>query len=365
MRKKHIRTKTLNKKKFRLSRKAGLPPGTIIHIGNKSDAEVMLSAVFYNSESVEHKQLKEIAEFSEYLKKDGITWINITGIHKPEVIEAAGKIFGLNPFVLEDIANTTQRPKFDEFDEFIFFTLKNLKFDSVQNEILYEHINFILGENYVISFQEKDSGIFEQIRERIINGIGKARNKGADYLIFLLIDATVDNYYEVTENIEDNIESIEDNILANNTKNSLVEILKVKRELIVLLKSIFPLREAINKLQRSGNKLIADTSHIYFNSIYDHAVHIIESVESQRDILSGLMEIYMTNISNRMNSVMKVLTVIATIFMPLSFFAAVYGMNFKFFPEIEWKWGYLFFWCLCIMCVCVMLLYFRKKKWLK
>ncbi len=363
MKKHHHRRKTPVLKN-RLSQKAGLPPGTVIHVGRKYNTDVLMSVIFYNQETVEQKEIKEIAECSEFLEKDGIIWINIIGIHDTQLIESVGKFFNFHPLVLEDISNTEQRPKFEEFDDYVFFTLKNLEYRNELKEIRYEQISIVFGKNYIISFQEKESDLFKSIRERIVSGISRARSRKTDYLVYLLIDATVDSYYAITENIEEKIESVENKVLTDAVKDSLAEIQKVKRDLVILLKSIFPLREAINKLLRSENKLITDSTRIFFNSIYDHAVHIIESVESQRDILSGLMDIYLTNISNRMNSVMKVLTVIATIFIPITFFAGVYGMNFKVFPELEWQWGYAFFWLLCLACVTIMLVYFRKKRWL-
>ncbi|NTW32115.1 MAG: magnesium/cobalt transporter CorA [Bacteroidetes bacterium] len=364
MKKSHSQIRKQRVKKNKLSQKAGLPPGTIVHVGKENTSEVVVSMLFYNAEIAEEKQISDINECRDYQNREGVTWINVIGIHKTDIIESVGKFFNLHPLVLEDIANTEQRPKFEEFDNYIFFTLKNLKSDNEKNDIAYEHVSFVFGKNYVISFQENDTGIFNEIKKRIISGISRAKSKSTDYLVYLLIDATIDSYYEITENIEDKIEFVEDEVLADNAKNSLTEILIVKRDLVVLLKSIFPLREAIGKLQRSENKLIADTSRVFFNSIYDHTVHIIESVESQRDILSGLMDIYLTNISNRMNSIMKVLTIIATIFIPLTFFAGVYGMNFKFFPEIGWQYGYLYFWILCIISISIMFWFFRKKRWL-
>jgi len=364
MKTKHFKTRKHKEKKSKLSKKAGLPPGTVVHIGRENNSDVSMSLIHYNAESVENKERIAIDECLEYVQKEGVSWITINGIHKTQIIESIGKLFNLHSLVLEDIVNTEQRPKFEEFDDYLFFTLKNLEFDVEQKETHYEQISFVLGKNYVISFQEKESDLFLQIKERIMNGISRARGKGADYLIYLLIDATVDSYYSITENIEDNIEILEEKVLADTSGKTLAEIQKIKRDLVILLKSVFPLREAIGKIQRRENPLIHESTHIFFNSIYDHVVHIIESVESQRDILSGLMDIYLSNISNHMNSVMKVLTVIATIFIPLTFFAGVYGMNFKYFPELEWRWGYALFWTLCLFCVLLMLFYFRKKKWL-
>lgn len=280
------------------------------------------------------------------------------------MIEGIGKLFNLHPLVLEDIPNTELRPRFEEFDDYIFFTLKNLEYHKEAEDIKYEQISFVFGKNYVISFLEKESTIFKSITDRLLSGISKARNRGTDYLVYLLIDATVDNYYAIAEFVEEKIEVLEDRVLLDSTGKSLSEIQKTKRDLVMLMKSLFPLREAIGKMQRRENLLINENTHVFLNSVYDHAIHIIESIDTQRDILSGLMDIYLTNISNRMNSVMKVLTIIATIFIPVTFFAGVYGMNFRNFPELEWKWGYAFFWVVCVACAGTMIIYFKRKKWL-
>lgn len=350
--------------KSRPSRKAGMPPGTIVHVGTENASDVKISLVHYTSDSAEQKISPSFEECAKYIDKKGIVWINVSGIHNIHIIENVGKLFSLHPLVLEDIPNTELRPKFDEYDNYIFFTLKNLGYNKEKEEIKYEQISFVFGKNFVVSFEEQESPLFKPISERLLSGISKARNRETDYLVYLLIDSTVDNYYAIAENIEVNIEDLEDRVLIDASGKSLSEIQKIKRDLVMLMKSIFPLREAIGKMQRRENPLIHEGTRIFLNSVYDHAVHIIESIETQRDILSGLMDIYLTNISNRMNSVMKVLTIIATIFIPVTFFAGVYGMNFKYFPEIGWKWGYAFFWALCVACISIMLIYFKKKKWL-
>ncbi|MFH0865158.1 MAG: magnesium/cobalt transporter CorA [Bacteroidota bacterium] len=350
--------------KSRPSRKAGMPPGSIIHVGTENTSDVNMSLLYYTAETAEHKNITSPEECNPYIDRNGITWIHFSGIHNTQIIEGVGKLFNLHPLVLEDIPNTELRPKYEEFDNYVFFTLKNLEYNKESKEIKYEQISFVFGKNFVISFEEKESAHFKPIAERLMNGISKARVRGTDYLVYLLIDATVDNYYAIAENIEENIEDLEDRVMLDTSGKSLSEIQKTKRDLVMLMKSVFPLREAIGKMQRHENPLIHDSTYIFLNSVYDHAVHIIESIETQRDILSGLMDIYLTNISNRMNSVMKVLTVIATIFIPLTFFAGVYGMNFHNFPELEWKMGYAFFWVICVACATTMIIYFKKKKWL-
>lgn len=351
-------------KKSRPSRKAGLPPGTIVHVGEENNSDVKILLIHYGLESVEQKMMPSLEECGNYVDREGVTWIHVSGIHNTQIVENIGRLFQLHPLVIEDIPNTELRPRFEEFEKYIFFTLKNLEYVRSSKEIKYEQISFVFGKNFVLSFEENDTNLFKSIRERIVSGISKARQRGSDYLVYLLIDATVDNYYAIAEYVEETIEELEDRVLLDSTGKSLTEIQKTKRDLVMLMKSVFPLREAIGKMQRRENALIHDNTHIFLNSVYDHAVHIIESIETQRDILSGLMDIYLTNISNRMNSVMKVLTVIATIFIPITFIAGVYGMNFKYLPEIGWRWGYAFFWVLCLACVSIMLIYFRRKKWL-
>jgi magnesium transporter len=350
--------------KSRLSRKAGLPPGTIVHVGAENTSDVNISLIHYTVEKAEQQHNLSVDKCSQFKGSEGITWIQVSGIHNTKIIENLGKQYNLHPLVLEDIPNTELRPRYEEFEDCIFFTLKNLGFKKEEDEIKYEQISFIFGKDFVISFQEKENQLFKSIEERLLNGVSKARNRGTDYLVYLMIDATVDNYYAIAENIEDKIEELEDRVLLDTTGKSLSEIQKMKRDLVILMKTVFPLREAIGKMLRRENILVQESTHIFLNSVYDHAVHIIESIDTQRDLLSGMMDIYLTNISNRMNSVMKVLTIIATIFIPITFFAGVYGMNFGNIPEIGWRHGYIFFWAVCIASVSIMIIFFKKKKWL-
>ncbi|HNW97344.1 MAG TPA: magnesium/cobalt transporter CorA [Bacteroidales bacterium] len=363
---KHKKHKPTRKtiQKIRFSQKAGMPPGSIVHVGAENKSDVKLTLIYYTNEFAEMHILKSVEECNNFIGKEGKVWLNVDGIHNINIIEGIGKIFNLHPLVLEDIPNTELRPRFEEFDNYIFFTMKGLEYNKAEEEIKYEQISFVFGEKFVLSFQENESTLFNSITERMLSGVSKALGKGTDYLMYLLIDATVDNYFEITEVIEENIEILEDDVLLDTTGKSLAKIQKTRRGLVVLMKSVFPLREAIGKMQRRENPIIHEGSYIFFSNIYDHAIHIIDSIETQRDILAGLMDIYLSNISNRMNSVMKVLTIIATIFIPITFFAGVYGMNFKNIPELGWGAGYAFFWLLCLACVGMMIIYFKRKKWL-
>jgi magnesium transporter len=351
-------------KRNRLSFKAGMPPGTLVHIGKENNQQVSFSLVRYNSETAEEIHVSSVKQCVDALKTGFITWVNVNGIHNTAVIEEIGKAFDLHPIVLEDIANTEQRPKFEDFDDYVFFTLKNLDFNKNERMINYDQMSFIFTDHLVISFQEKEQGLFDSIKERLLNGKSKTRSRGADFLVYLLIDAVVDTYFSVIEEQEVEIEHLEEEILKEVKNNSLKEIQNIKRDLIILLRSVYPLREGIAKLEKRESKFISDDTQMFYRDIYDHTIHIIESIETQRDILSGLMDIYLSSISNRMNSVMKVLTVIATIFIPITFLAGVYGMNFKVLPELGWDYGYLYFWLICAAAVIGMLVYFRRKKWL-
>ncbi|NVO03440.1 MAG: magnesium/cobalt transporter CorA [Bacteroidetes bacterium] len=348
----------------KLSKKSGLPPGSLVHIGKSRSEKIDISLLKYNSETAEFHNCADIMELNSLVDKNYMNWININGIHEIESIEQIGKEFNIHPLVLEDIVNAEQRPKFEDYDDYFFVTLKASGSISVKNIMDVQQISFIVGKNYLISFHENKNELFQKNIERILNGKSKARKNGCDFLAYLLIDTVVDNYYFALEEIEDKIEILEEKILKDTTGKTLQEIQKMKRLLVMLLKAVFPLREAVSKLERKESELIQDSSAIFFRDIYDHIIHIIESVESQRDILSGLMDVYMSNTSNRMNAVMKVLAIIATIFMPITFFAGVYGMNIENIPELKWQYGYLFFWSVCIASVVLMLIYFKRRKWL-
>lgn len=348
----------------RLSKKSGLPPGTPVHIGKENTRAIQIEMVVYNADSAELKKVASINDCKQFLGNGNISWIHIDGVHDTEMLTQIGEIFNLHPLILEDIPNTLQRPKFEDLGNYLFFTLKHLEYENEDTEIDYEQISFVVGEKFVLSFREKPDDLFDDIRDRLLNGLSKALSRGTDFLAYLLIDATVDSYYEVIEKLEDKIEAMEEDVINDQKGFALENMQSARRDLTLLLKSVFPLREAVGKILRRESKLIQEPTIVFFSDVYDHTIHVVESIESQRDILSGLLDIYLSITSNRMNSVMKVLTVIATIFIPLTFFAGVYGMNFKYFPELFWKYGYLYFWILCVLSISMMLLYFRRKKWL-
>jgi len=325
-----------HKKKLK---KGFLPPGTPIYVGEKKDEEVEVSILDYDESQFLEITAKEISDCFRYKDTPSVTWINIDGIHKVDIIEKIGKHFGLHPLIQEDIVNTEQRPKMEDFDHYIYVVLKMLTYNE-DNEITTEQVSLILGSNYVISFQEKKGDIFDAIRKRIRSGKGRIRKREADYLAYVLVDAIVDHYFIILEKLGVRIEELEDELTTAPKPATLQELHQLKREMILLRKSIWPLREVINSMERGESTLIRESSLIYFKDVYDHTIQVIDTVETYKDILSGLLDTYLSSVSNRMNEVMKVLTIIATIFIPLTFLAGIYGMNFKFMPELEWKLGY-------------------------
>ncbi|MFH1202469.1 MAG: magnesium/cobalt transporter CorA [Candidatus Omnitrophota bacterium] len=348
----------------KISRTAGLAPGTLIHIGEKKTERAKITIIDYDETRFQEKELNKVEECFPFKDKPTVTWINIDGLHELEIIEKIGNHFNMHPLTLEDIANTSQRPKYEEFEDYSYIVLKMLYFDEKNNEINAEQVSLILGANSVISFQERPGDVFEPVRERIRNAKGRIRKMAADYLVYALVDAIVDSYYSILEKIGEGIESIEGAVIINPNPKNLKIIYGLKGDIIFLRKSVWPLRELISGLVRSESKLIQESTRIYLRDVYDHTVQVIDTIETSRDMVSGMLDIYLSSISNRMNEVMKVLTIIATIFIPITFIAGVYGMNFKYMPELGWHWGY--FGALTIMAGVIlgMLIYFKRKGWI-
>jgi magnesium transporter len=334
-----------------------------VHVGEERHEPVKLSVIKYDGVNFEEKAVANVEEAFKLRSKSSVTWLNIDGVHQPEIIEQVGKSFGLHPLVAEDIASTGQRPKMEDFDDYIFVVVRMFKFDE-EGETKSEQISIILGADFVISFQEREGDVFDAIRERLRNNKGKIRKLGADYLAYALIDAIVDNYFMILENLGEAVEDIEDRLVTNPTSETLQTIHDLKREMIFLRKSVWPLREVINRMERSESPLINKSTFVYLRDVYDHTIQIMDAVDTFRDMLSGMLDIYLSSVSNRMNEVMKVLTIIATIFIPLTFVAGIYGMNFKHMPELDLTWGYPAVLILMLSIAVVMLIYFRKKKWL-
>jgi magnesium transporter len=347
------------------SQKAGLPPGTLIHIGEKKREVPKITILDYDETQFQEREAKSVEECFPLKEKPTVTWINVEGLHQVEVLERLGSCYGLHPLVLEDILNTDQRPKMEDYGEYIYIVLKMLNYDDKISQIEAEQISLILGQNFVLSFQEgKEGDVFNFLRERIRGGKGRIRKTGADYLAYSLIDSVVDHYFIILERLGERMEFLEEELVTEPTTKTLQEIYNLKREMIFLRKAVWPLREVISGLERGESSLIQQNTQIYFRDVYDHTIQVIDTIETFRDMVSGMLDIYLSSVSNRLNAVMKVLTIIATIFMPLTFIAGIYGMNFKYMPELEWRWSYPLVWIIMMAIGILMLIYFRKKKWL-
>ena len=346
------------------SSKAGLPPGTLVYVGEKKVESVRITFIDYNEQSFQEKLVPDIEECLKLKDTPTVSWINIDGLHDIELLEKLGRGFELHPLVLEDILSTGQRPKSEDYDKHIFIVLKMLSFNQESQSVESEQVSLILGPNYVISFQECIGDVFEPIRERIRKAKGRIRKMGPDYLAYALLDAIVDNYFVILERCGETIQSMEEEVIGNPTEKTVQQIHSLKREMIFLRKSIWPLREVIGGLQKSESTLLKETTDIYLRDVYDHTIQIIDTIESFRDMVSGLLDIYLSSLSNKMNAVMKVLTIIATLFIPLTFVAGIYGMNFEYMPELKVRWAYGAVWLVMITIAVIMLFYFRRKKWL-
>ncbi len=334
---------------------------------NKNIPIVPVLLIDYDNDHYEEKKITDIDDMFPYLESSSVTWVDVDGTHCSYTNSFLAKKLGLHPLLIEDINLPDQRPKIDEYENHLYVLVKMLDYDDEEKKITIEQVSFVLGENYLISFQEtgKTGDVFGSVRERIKNSRGKHRKYGADYLLYSLLDVIIDHYFVILEKIGEDIEELEDEVINKPDNKKLTEIYNLKRELINVRKSVWPLREVLSRLDKeSENNLVKEPTHIYIRDLYQHSIQVIDSVESFRDILSSLVDIYLSSISNRMNSVMKVLTIISTIFMPLTFIVGLYGMNFKYMPELEWKYGYYLVWAICLFSVTVMLIFFRKKKWL-
>ncbi|MBN2330406.1 MAG: magnesium/cobalt transporter CorA [Candidatus Aenigmarchaeota archaeon] len=354
----------------RVSKKAGSSPGALVHIGKKRMEKARITMIDYDEKRFTAKEVTRIEECFPFKKKPTVTWINIDGLHEVDIIEKIGKEFGIHPLVLEDVLNTTQRPKVEDFDEYIYIVLKRLSYDEDKDETRSEQMSIILGDNYVISFQESAGDVFDFIRKSTQENKGVIRKSGPDYLAYRLIDSIVDNYFLILEKYGDRIEGIEEDMVSNPKQETLETIHAMKKEMIFLRRSVWPLREAVSGLSRSESRLMKKKTHLYMRDVYDHTIQVIDTVETFRDMTSGLLDLYLSSISNKMNEVMKVLTIIATIFIPLSFFAGIYGMNFNpeassfNMPELNHPLGYPAVLAFMTIVALIMISYFKRKKWM-
>ena len=346
------------------SEKLGLSPGTLMYVGAKKTDKTRITIIDYDAAGFIEKEVGSAEECFPFKETPTVTWINVDGVHDAGIIEKLGGRFDIHPLVLEDIMTTTQRPKIEDLGGAVFVVLRMIEFDETSFEMAADQISLILGPNYVLSFQETPGDCLDPVRERIRSGKGRIRKLGPDYLAYALIDAVVDNYFFVLERFGEKIDGLEERLIAEPRRELLHEIHALKRDMIDLRKSVWPLREVVSGLERLESPLIKKSTGVFLRDVYDHAIQVIDTVESFREILTSMVETYLSSVSNRMNEVMKVLTIIATIFIPITFLVGVYGMNFQFMPEIKWRWGYAFVWVVIIGTIVTMIAYFRRKKWL-
>jgi len=344
------------------SRKTGLPPGTLVHIGEKKPDKVTITSFNYTgSRCDEHPDLS--VDGLAPPTDESVIWVDVGGVHKMDVLESFGRQFQLHPLLLEDIANTDQRPKLEDYETCLFLVMKMLSVTDRQ-EIIVEQVSLVLGPNFVLSFQENGADVFTSVRDRLRGGKGRLRQSGADYLLHALVDAIVDRYFEVLEVLGEKIEALQDLVVSHPKPETLRQIHALKRQLLFLRRAVWPLREAANNLSRSESTFLQESTKIFFRDAYDHVVQIVDTIESLREMVSASLDIYLSSISYRLNAVMKVLTIITTIFMPLTFIVGIYGMNFEHMPELKWEWGYPLVLGLMAAIVIAMLGFFKGKKWI-
>lgn len=345
------------------SQKVGLPPATLVPMGKMRAEPVRITVMDYDESRFLEKEIQDIDEVLPFKNSPTVTWINIDGLQDIGILEKIGRYFDIHPLILEDIVTTDQRPKIEESEDYAYIVLRMVYCDE-SNELVSEQVSLVVASNFVISFQERVGDVFDPIRDRIRTGKGRVRTMGPDYLVYVLMDAIVDNYFVILETLTDRIEDLEEKLVTDPTPEVLRMIHRSKRDLIYLRKSVWPLREVISRLERGESRIVRKTTQIYLRDVYDHTIHIIDTVETLRDMVTGMLDIYLSSISNRMNEIMKVLTIMATIFIPLTFIAGLYGMNFHYMPELDTRWGYPLVLIAMLFVALIMLAYFRGKRWL-
>ena len=342
----------------------GQVPGTLVYTGNKTSQKLFIESFDYNSEFINEEEHSDIKEVLKFKTTDTITWVNVNGLNYIDEIQQIGQFYNLHSLILEDIVNTSQRPKIDEYDDYIFVVLKMLYYDE-DEKIVSEQVSFVLGDNYVLTFQESEGDVFDSVRDRLRLGKGRIRGLGSDHLLYALIDAVVDHYFMVNETMGNKVEDLEDMLFTGVVKDNVNrQVLELKKELLKVRRVVFPLREIISRIEKSEHKLIKERTVQFFRDIHDHIIQLSDTIDIYREMVFSLMDMYMTSISNKMNEVMKVLTIMATIFIPLTFIAGIYGMNFENMPELHYENSYYILWAVMIIVFLGMIFYFKRKKWL-
>jgi len=345
-------------------KKIGLPPGSLVHVGRRKVAEPLLSVIDFDPEKLEKRHGLSIDD-CRHLKEsaDTVSWINMDGIHDVSLVRTLGGIFNIHDLALEDILNTQHAPKFEEYENNLLFILKMLSFDPKGLTVEKEQVSLVVGGHYVITFQEQPGDVFDGVRKRLEKKSGRIRNRGPDYIAYALIDSIVDSYFFILEAISDHVTNLEEELVDNPDRGALSRIHHFRNETLLLRKAVRPLREMLGTILRQEVPMIQESTYPYLRDLYDHIIQIMETIETLRETLSSLHDLYLSSVSHRMNEVMKILTVMATIFIPLTFIAGIYGMNFENMPELKWEWGYPALWLVMLSCFGGMVMFFKRKKW--
>lgn len=347
----------------RRSSKIGLEPGQVVHVGDQHMDRPEVWVIDYGADYLTEHTFEEMhtVDWNQFTHPKTVSWINVTGLHETDVLKTIGESFRIHPLVMEDVADTCQRAKWEENDDHLFVLLKML-YSPSDHSFEVEQFSMVLCGHTVLTFQEKPNGLFDVVQERLRKNNWRLHNRGADFLAYTLLDVIVDHYFQVLDNVADSVETLEDEVELRPSSGTLVNIQRLRREVVMLKKYIWPLREVLSQLKHSESPLLTEETKVYLNDVYDHLIQIIELLESYRDITTGLSDLYMSQLSHQMNKVMQQLTVIATIFMPLTFIVGVYGMNFKYMPELDWVWGYAGVWGVMILLTACLWVYFKQKK---
>lgn len=347
------------------SLKSGLEPGTLLYVGNNISEETTIEVLEYNENDFSEKILtdNQLNDFinSPFIKGDTLRWINIDGLMNMKAIEKLCLTYGIHPLVIEDIFNTSQRAKIENYDSYLYIVAKMIYFS--ENELINEQMSIIIGDGYVITFGEKRGDDFDGIRTRLKSKGTHIRKCGADFLAYSILDAVVDGYFGVLEMLGEKIDEGEDELLNNPTIENLHSMKEIRKELLYMHKAIWPLREVASWMERDGAQLIDTSTQLFIRDLYDHIMGAIDTIETFRELQAGMMDLYLSSISNKMNNIMKVLTIISTIFIPLTFIVGLYGMNFKYMPELDFRFGYLGVVIVMVVIAIFMILYFKRKKW--
>jgi magnesium transporter len=354
-----------NKRERKAHKKVGLPPGSLVYLGDKEDRDTFhVESYEFNEETYQKASFTDFDSLKVNSETGFVKWFNFNGLNKLETIAKVGELFQLHPLYIEDILNTNHRPKLEELPDNKLFIISKMLYYNPQNELVIEHLALFLSGDTLLTFQETEKDVFDSIRTRIEEPRGLIRGKKADYLMFCILDAVVDHYFLILETLGEKIEDLEDQLLNNPNTELVNDIQHLKREAIRIRRSIYPLREVVSSLDKIAHPSIHQSTQKYFRDLYDHTIQIIETLETYRDMLWGLMDMYMSSVSNKMNSVMKVLTIISTMFIPLTFIVGVYGMNFDYMPELHMREGYFVVWAIMILISIGLLIFFKRKKWL-